>query len=306
MAKPIARWGAGIGHIPTVGTVIFGGRTDTNSTPPGYLGDTWLWTGSSFTQINPTTSPSPRAFPIMGYNGSGITLSCGNNENINLSDTYTYSGGNWTFHSTTPYASPTTLTGSCSAWQSGDGYLLVVSGKTSYERNYSMTNWSWVSNAWSQLLFPLNTASSPPARVYAGLASTSLNAYLFGGKSLSGPQNDFWEFSGGTSWTKLQTPTTISPRFGNSLTYDPGSNSLVLFGGCDANTYLNETWVFSIGSGTWSKINPTVSPPPRAFHSMVYDVDTGLHFCAFGVNYAQSFSDVWTFNVATSTWNLVG
>lgn len=60
-------------------------------------------------------------------------------------------------------------------------------------------------------------------------------------------QNDLWLYQTGIgNWSQLN-PTNVlpSPRQGHSLSYDIDNSVLVMFGGRNETTYLNDTWVYN-------------------------------------------------------------
>ena len=80
---------------PTV--VLFGGN---NSASAGVLGDTWTWNGvtKTWTQQNPTTSPSPRGAP-MAYDAATQTVVLfggSGNGGVQFTDTWNWNGTTWT------------------------------------------------------------------------------------------------------------------------------------------------------------------------------------------------------------------
>ena len=72
-------------------------------------------------------------------------------------------------------------------------------------------------------------------------------------------------------------PTSGTPpeaRDYASLVYDSARDRLVMFGGNDANTYLNDVWELTSLSGTptWAPLAPAGTPPsPRLAHRAIYD-----------------------------------
>jgi hypothetical protein len=95
---------------------------------------------------------------------------------------------------------------------------------------------------------------------------------------------DVWVLSdatgiGGTpSWVEL-FPTGGPPlgRFGGTTVYAPGSNRIIVFGGCFANCgfALSDVWVLENGNGlggtpNWTQLGPSAAFG-RAEHSAVYD-----------------------------------
>jgi acetyl esterase/lipase len=181
------------------------------------------------------------------------------------------------------------------------------------------------------------TGSAPVPRLGAsfGYDPTSGDLVLFGGEYLPGGSaqpvalNDTWELSYQAStntgtWTQvggsgcLSTCTGAPPaRYGGAADQAPRNEGLVLFGGENMLTATQsgapladgDTWLWN---GTWTKLTPTGSPPPRYGATLS---DDGGHNTdvLFGGDDATSscdasclalLNDTWTltFNTATGAW----
>ncbi len=69
----------------TGNVVLFGGVNNT------YLGDTWVWSGSTWTKQAPATSPPPRWSASMAYDAAtGNVVLFGGNEGEPLGGTWTW------------------------------------------------------------------------------------------------------------------------------------------------------------------------------------------------------------------------
>jgi N-acetylneuraminic acid mutarotase len=71
---------------------------------------------------------------------------------------------------------------------------------------------------------------------------------LFGGGTTTTRFNDTWAYDpAANTWTKLAPAGTApTPRGAPTMAYDPGTRQLLMFGGSDeADTGLNDTWVFT-------------------------------------------------------------
>jgi PKD repeat protein len=78
--------------------VLFGGYDAT----AGYLGDTWIWSGSAWRQVGTLAAPSPRKMAALAYfnrpNGgtaSGLAIFGGQDASGDLGDTWTWNGTSW-------------------------------------------------------------------------------------------------------------------------------------------------------------------------------------------------------------------
>ncbi|MGE3172432.1 MAG: kelch repeat-containing protein [Planctomycetota bacterium] len=104
---------------------------------------------------------------------------------------------------------------------------------------------------------------------------------VFGGDTGTGPVGgpavtqtllgDTWEWDPGTNtWTDVTLPGGPSPRRNASMTWDPATGGMVLFGGdvsLSPTSPVAETWVFV--AGTWLPFAPANVPPARHNHSLV-------------------------------------
>jgi len=77
----------------------------------------------------------------------------------------------------------------------------------------------------------------------------------------------------------VSDPDLVPARAEHSAVYDPGSNTMIVFGGIDGNDNLqndvlldtNANGSGGLFAGTWSELNLSYPlPPPRIFHSAVY------------------------------------
>jgi hypothetical protein len=77
----------------------------------------------------------------------------------------------------------------------------------------------------------------------------------------------------GVAWG---TPAVALPtgRFGHSAVYDPVGRRMIVFGGADGMSSLNDTWALDLSGAmpSWSALTVSGSPPPaRWLHTAVYD-----------------------------------
>jgi predicted outer membrane repeat protein len=97
------------------------------------------------------------------------------------------------------------------------------------------------------------------------------------------------------TWTALSPATSPPARYLANMAYDAASGQLILFGGNDNGTYLNDTWTWN--GTSWTQLSPTSSPPPRVYGNMVYDAATGQLVLFSGVAMSGSYlADTWTWN----------
>jgi hypothetical protein len=196
----------------------------------------------------------------------------------------------WQSVATTPYA----LENPAIVYDPMDGYTLLSSSSRG-DASYPST-WAYVGGNWSRL-FP---AETPMETLPTSVAYDALDGYVI---AQQGGENATWAFRGG-AWTNL-TAKEPGPIVGESLAYDPGSGSVVLFGGGDGTESdppaRNETWQFH--GGNWSRLATSVAPSPRVLPSLAYDAADGYLLLFGGSSGPPSYTplnDTWAF--ANGTW----
>jgi len=102
--------------------------------------------------------------------------------------------------------------------------------------------------------------------------------------------------------------TGPTPRGECSGIYDSTHDRLVVFGGYDPTSAVNDVWAFSFASGTWTQVNAAGTPPPvTVAHSAIYDASRDRMVVFGGLRDAAAFTgDVWTLSLgATPTWTML-
>ena len=122
--------------------------------------------------------------------------------------------------------------------------------------------------------------------------------------------NDVWVLNhangnGGTpAWTQLTPTGAIGPRYGSHAGYDPAGNEMVVFGGYNGSTQVDDTNVLSgangnAGTPAWTQLSPTGGPPAaRYLHTAVYD-EAGNNLIVFGGYNGSVLNDVWVLGNAS-------
>lgn len=101
---------------------------------------------------------------------------------------------------------------------------------------------------------------------------------------------------GAPTWTQLEPVGNVpSPRGDHSLVYDPGIGAVILFGGYDGTSFLNDTWAYDPVANTWTELNPSgVAPSATTKASLVYDPGTGKV-----IAYEEG---IWAYDSVTNAW----
>jgi hypothetical protein len=109
--SPPPRLYSNMAYDPTTGRVLLFGGHSIPDTPNHYLGDTWGWDGSDWTQLSPAHIPPPRQSPaLVTYAARSRVLMVGGAEEGELSDAWAWDGHDWT-----PIPSPGPREGAASA-----------------------------------------------------------------------------------------------------------------------------------------------------------------------------------------------
>ena len=146
----------------------------------------------------------------------------------------------------------------------------------------------------------LDTPTSPPALCsHAAIYDPVRDrVVVFGGSgsSSAAPSSEVWvlNLAGTPDWSLLAPAGEPPPgRVAFSAVYDPLRDRMIVFGGSNGVTQLNDTWALSLaGGGVWTRLNAQDSVPPvRASHRAVYDVARDRMVTLFGADIL-----VWTFS----------
>jgi hypothetical protein len=187
--------------------VLFGGHTAT-----GISDETWTWDGKSWKQLNPVHRPPPRMNAAMAYDPAHqvVVLYGGlipnQNEGIEVGDTWTWDGSDWTEVDARP-GEPGNRQGP-RAVTTADG-LILVGGHMGNIKYYGDA-WTWNGKKWSRV----DRAPTPPGRGAAAVVWNPVDSSLFvfsgtGFKPGAGPGNlgellsDAWVLKDG-AWTQLK------------------------------------------------------------------------------------------------------
>lgn len=242
---PPPRYHAAMTFDPNLGGVLlFGGQyAGGNQT----FGDTWLFTGSAvdpaWTLLPAVSHPSPRAGaqltydPVDGYD----VLFGGYNDPNYYGDTWTFSGGTWTYHREAVAPYPRAFGGF--VFDDSFGSALLTTGDGG-----ATDLWYYVHGNWTLLL----GGSALGDRLLQGVVynSNTTDITFFGGEnvSLANDFGDTWNFSSYLAFFRLTTSGPTA-RAGIAMAYDPFMGFTVLYGGGSSTTgaFFNDTWIF----GTW-------------------------------------------------------
>jgi len=120
---------------------------------------------------------------------------------------------------------------------------------------------------------------------------------------------DTWVFSlANHTWMAQHPVRSPSARSDAQVAYDSHADVVLVFGGFDGTSYLQDIWYYSLRNDNWSPRPSATTPSPRADGRMVY-VDSQDRFLVFGgndfsgPNYTfHHLSDTWSYDWKANDW----
>jgi len=234
--------------------VLFGGA----SNPVGLYNNTYVYdlNNNTWTNMTPTIHPSGRTYHAMAsVYGQDKIIMYGGQGGSSYNETWIYdlSDNNWTLQS--PAINPGGMVqhSIANVWGQ-DKVVLYTSGNNKGETwVYDVSDDNWTKKT------PTN---NPLTRAYTQISTISGtdNIMLFGGYiNIGGKLDDTWKYDlSDNNWIEIIPKNPImkpDKRLSfNSATID-GTNKVVLFGGHNSSSYLDDTWIYShpppIKNGTY-------------------------------------------------------
>jgi hypothetical protein len=248
---PSPREGMGMAYDAARGQIVlFGGTSGAN-----FLGDTWTWDGTDWSERAPAHAPSKRVIMGMAYDAARgqVVLFGGDGNKGLLGDTWTWDGTDWTERA--PAHAPSPREGMGMAYDAARSQIVLFGGDGA---TVFGDTWTWDGTDWTQR----TPAHAPSARVSMGMAYDAARGQvmLFGGTGIQGPIRETWSWDG-ADWTQRMPRHSPSARRETGMAYDPARSHVVLFGGRISQTLLGDTWTWD---GTdWGiplKASITVTP----------------------------------------------
>jgi hypothetical protein len=177
-------------------TVLFGGSS------PGWLGDTWEWDGTKWTEKFPAQKPSARSGHSMATLGNKVVLFGGYAQGLGAAaDTWEWDGTNW--EKKAPTQSPPAR---CFAAMGTLGSKVVLFGGYNPDSKVKFGDtWEWDGSAWTERKVP-----GPSPRYESSIGTVNNTIVLVSGGdgvSISYPE-ETWLWNGST-WSKSADTTLI-------------------------------------------------------------------------------------------------
>jgi hypothetical protein len=283
-ASPSTRAFAAEAYDPATGQLLlFGGSTQAT---PQLAGDTWVWQATTWTELSPTHSPSPRTGAALAYDPAtrslvlfgGVTTT-----GSRVADTWEWNGSDWT--ELTPADSPPPRAAAAMTFDPATEQMVMFGGYDG--QSYLGDTWLWDGTDWSAAT---PTASPSPRATTVAYDDDTSQLVLYGGGDGT-PLTDTWLWDG-TTWT--QAATTSAPDSSDgTLAFDVDSQQLLDFGGDTSAGFRNGLWAWT---GTdWMSVTATGAPTARFGDTLAYDSATSQLVMFGGLGAAPvGDDDTWT------------
>jgi hypothetical protein len=260
--------------------VVFGGFDSQDTVTNG----TYEFDGTSWQKVTPLHSPPARAWLGVAYdsNRQVVVLYGGSGEQGGLGDTWEYNGTDWT-QVVTPHAPPVWV-GFGMTYDSCRQKVVLFGGSDPFKGT-----WEYDGADWKEIAVSIDPGSLwLTAMTFDPVRCLSV---LFGGDAGNSTGTDqSWEYDG-VNWTLVTTPTSPIPRWAHALAYDPRRGKIVLFGGFGpqypTGTALSDTWEYD--GANWIETSPSLSPPSREQHVLVYEGNSQKILLFGGWGYADTW-----------------
>lgn len=242
-----------------LGVLFFGGLRSEGDVG---FNDTWMWNGSTWTQMHPRRAPSARIGATMVWDGQhqqvllfGGETPAGRHPAVFLKDTWAWRQGDWVeLH---PSTSPPARAGAAAQESRRDRGVLLFGGR--YDDNVYTTlgdTWLWNGITWQAITA---TPSPPSSDSVPLVADPATGALILVSDHFTAPNhfaegsppdtNEVWEWRSGRWVAVTVTGPAPLPRSAFAVGVDPGGGRFILFGGYGGgqggDTGYGDTWALT-------------------------------------------------------------
>ncbi len=248
-AKPSARIGPAMAYLGGDQVLLFGGNTGS-----GQSDETWVYdlSDNTWTLKSPTTKPSVRAAHAMASLGGDQVLLFGGGIAFDLSDetwVYDLSDNTWTLKN--PATQPSARQNLAMVSLGGD-QVLLFGGRL---EDFDPIDETWIYDLSDNTWTLQSPTTQPSARYAHAMASLDGDQVLLFGGTYNTFFDETWIYDlSDNTWTLKSPATQPSARVSHAMA-SLGGDQALLFGGEDADGFDDETWVYTVGSGTTLTIN---------------------------------------------------
>jgi hypothetical protein len=275
--------------------VLFGGSQLLLANGSTYLGDTWEFDGTSWTQLM-ISGPTPRMRSTLTYDPARrVTVLFGGNDYDPRSDTWELKDGQWTQKQTV--RTPRERSGHAAAFDSRRNKI-VIFGKSDGVGD----TWDFDGTEWTPR-FVL------PPRLHGFAAANFLSGFVAFTGQEAFPSlaltNEAWRFSvDAGAWTKIDANVVPGRAFAGFASDEAhrrlwmyGGDSRISNPGGSVGTMHADTWFYD--GLTWNSVLTVNAPSPGHAENMVFDIPRQRLLLARGDGTWEFDGGTWT-NVASS------
>lgn len=268
--------------------ILLNGGPETGKSAEEAL-ELWSWSGTAWAQI-PSDGPRWRNFASAAYDARRgvIVLQGGVRPDAQLTDTWEWDGAAW---SERTQEGPGPREGAAMTFDAARG-VSVLFGGAAGDQALGDT-WTWDGKSWRKAADKGPAARFPGGFIYDAARERVLlcGGHTFNERGMR-THGDTWLWDG-TQWEEVAV-TGPSARDGARAAYDPRSQSVVLFGGCEISKvvrHLGDQW--SWDGSTWTQRSDS-GPAPRAHAAFAFDARRKVFVLTGGSNSpATVLDDVW-------------
>ncbi len=224
-----------------------------------FLGDTWAFNGTTWSQANPSSSPSARDGVQMAYDQATSTtyLFGGYNGSTYLGDTWAFNGTTWT--QLAPATSPAPRGAGVMAYDAALGKVVMFGGGNSTATLGD--TWAFDGTNWTQL-----STTGPSARIIPGMAydssvggGSSGDLVLYGGEDATNTVlGDTWLYTA-SGWVQASPAHFPGLRAGEGMAFDSVLDRIVFYGGSDSTYTYEDVWMWD--GADWAAAASTIVVP---------------------------------------------
>jgi hypothetical protein len=173
----------------------------------------------------------------------------------------------------------------------------------------TLNNETWVydlsDNTWEQ---KTPSGDSIPKLRWHRMASIygTDKVLIFGGRDDSSTaRNETWVYDlSDNSWTDKAPALSPEKRTSHAMSHVFGDDKVVMFGGYNDSTYVNDTWVYDLSDNTWTKKSFSTFPAARVSHAMATFDGTDKILLYGGYASSVTHKDIWLYDLSDNTWTL--
>ncbi len=244
--------------------ILYGGLT----TDKSRLSDTWVFdcTDDEWTKISPEGDPRGRSDAAMIYDAANsvfVLYGGWGATNGLLDDTWIHNPEAELWAEVETDVTPGRMYGHDMTYDPVNARAILYGGHIGSPTSRLSGNGVWIFDSSNEAWIEEEVGERPPGRHYhsASYSSGAGRLVVFGGTPGGRLVNETWLFDfGDSTWIQLDMDKMPSGRGLHDAVYIPEEDIILLFGGVDREfNHFNDTWVLSIGDGSWEELDSRVT-----------------------------------------------